>query len=665
MSSSSPLPHDDTEADLAETLAAEYLARTSAGEELDLELFVEERAGPELRARVIDLAHLGLGTTALLPRPVGPGLSLNGRYRVERLIGEGGMSRVYLARDESLGRRVAIKVTHSIGRDEVLRQEALRQEMRALSALDHPNIVPLYDTGVDGEIAYLVTRYVEGQPLAAVLERARELLEREHGVGAMPRGAALWERALDLGPPQGKPSLLDGRDWCRVAARIALELARTLEAAHARGVVHRDLKPSNVVLEAGGHPVVLDFGLAGCADGVGGSASAKGGGADAAMTQRLFGSAPYLAPEQAERQRVGKDPRTDVYQLGLILYEMLVLGRAFPGDALSDVLVRVREGFFEAPRKRNPAVPRELEAICMRALERSPERRYRDAAALRSDLDAYLTGSAVPEALRASRIRAFARGARLALRRRPILTAAVAAGVLSAGMFLSVPRANAATIDLEPYVLRKDGVSTLLADGASVAPGDLLGVIVPGDRPRHLYVLSLFENDADGRRCAPMRLLFEHEISAPAARAEFGLAVDACGSSEHCPRVLCTQVEAHNRVEGLLIFSARERNEGLETWMSSLATAARWREPDPASRPPAGAGLIAAVETTNGVDLDKALQRLFETTRGSGASTFETTREQRDTALRALSAPRAWKAVRDLVPGVDCYKIECAVAEAR
>ncbi len=637
----------------ADELAAEFLVRRSEGEAVELDAFAARLADAGERARFAELVDLGRSAGALLPRALEAGDLLNGRYRVERLLGEGGMSRVFLARDDVLGRRVAIKVMHAMGRDEDLRQEALRQEMRALSTLDHPNIVPLYDTGVDGDLAYLVMRHVDGRSLDAVLERARELLEREQGVGAMPRGAALWERALELGAPQGQPSLLEGRDWCRVAARIVLELARTLEAAHARGVVHRDLKPSNVMLEAGGHPVVLDFGLAGCA-----------GSVDGAVTQRLYGSAPYLAPEQAEREQVGKDPRTDVYQLGLVLYEMLVLQRAFPGAALSDVLNRVREGWFDAPRKRNPAVPLELDAICMRALERSPERRYRDAGALRADLEAYVSGAAVPQALRAHRWRALARGTRLSLRRHPLLVGAAAVALaLGAGLLLrrDAP-ARFAPGDLQPYVLDTAGREVRLADGATVAPGDLLGVIVPGEARRYLYVLSVFENDADGRRCSPMKLLFADELSSRPERASFGLEVDACADGGQCPRVVCTQIEAHNRVEGLLIFSAREPRPALESWMSSLRESGDWLGERSSASLVADAGAPPAL---SGVDCDAALQRLFETTRGAGAQELRVTNAQREAALRQLRDPETWYVVHDLVPGVDFYKIECNVAGAR
>lgn len=640
----------------ADELAAEFLVRRAEGEAVELEAFAARLSDPRERARLAELVELGQSAGALLPRALEAGDLLNGRYRVERLLGEGGMSRVFLARDESLGRRVAIKVMHAMGRDEDLRQEALRQEMRALSTLDHPNIVPLYDTGVDGDLAYLVMRHVDGRSLASVLERARELLEREQGVGAMPRGAALWERALELGAPSGQPSLLEGRDWCRVAARIVLELARTLEAAHARGVVHRDLKPSNVMLEAGGHPVVLDFGLAGCA-----------GSVDGAVTQRLYGSAPYLAPEQAEREQVGKDPRTDVYQLGLVLYEMLVLQRAFPGAALSDVLNRVREGWFDAPRKRNAAVPVELDAICMRALERAPERRYRDAGALRADLEAYVSGSAVPQALRAHRWRALARGTRLSLRRHPLLVGAAAVALaLGTGLFVRSDAAPArfAPAELQPYVLDTSGREVRLADGATVAPGDLLGVIVPGETRRYLYVLSVFANDIDGQRCAPMKLLFADELSSRPERANYGLEVEACATVDSCPRVVCTQIEARNRVEGLLIFSAREPRPAFENWMASLHESSQWLGDGASASLVADARLGDNASALAGVDRDAALQRLFETTRGAGADELRVTNAQRESALRRLRDPETWYVVHDLVPGVDFYKLECRVAGA-
>lgn len=204
-----------------------------------------------------------------------------GPYRLEAQIGQGAMGAVYRAHDERLGRSVAIKMLHAA------EPTRLMAEARAAAAVEHPNIVAIHDCGAVRDIAYLAMELVEGETLRSILER-----------GPLPTA-----RARDL----------------------ALDLARGLAAAHARGVVHRDLKPANLVVTREGHLKILDFGLA-----------KRSGVApvDAIVAGTVQGTAGYMAPEQARGEAT--DARTDLFAAGAILFEMLTGRRAFDGDTYGE-----------------------------------------------------------------------------------------------------------------------------------------------------------------------------------------------------------------------------------------------------------------------------------------------------------------------------------------
>jgi serine/threonine protein kinase len=253
------------------------------------------------------------------------GEALAGRYAIEREVGQGGMATVYLARDLRHDRRVAIKVlreelARAIGADRFL------AEIRVTASLQHPHILPLFDSGSDGDLLWYVMPYVEGETLRARLTR-------------------------------------DGRLGADEAVRIAREMADALEHAHARGVVHRDVKPENVLLQ-GGHALVADFGVA--------LALEHAGGERLTRTGIAIGTPQYMAPEQAAGERA-IDGRADVYALGAVLREMLA------GD--SRVATRSRS----AARPRPDARP-SLDAAVQRALAPRPDDRFPSAAAFATAL---------------------------------------------------------------------------------------------------------------------------------------------------------------------------------------------------------------------------------------------------------------------------------------
>jgi serine/threonine protein kinase len=250
-----------------------------------------------------------------------------GGYEVESVVGAGGIGILYRARQVRLDRLVALKLIEpDVASDPVIR-ERLRREARTVAALDHPNVVPLYEAGEDGGSVYIVTRWVEGTELGTLIHRD--------------------------GP------LEPGR-----SARTAAQIAAALEAAHEKGLVHRDVKPSNVILTREDHVYLTDFGLAKRAETAPGLTRAD----------QMLGTVDYVAPEQIEGSE--PDARSDVYSLGCVLYEALTGAAPFAdqGGGMAKMWAQVNA---EPPpmRERRPDVPQALEDVMRRAMAKSPEAR--------------------------------------------------------------------------------------------------------------------------------------------------------------------------------------------------------------------------------------------------------------------------------------------------
>jgi serine/threonine-protein kinase len=286
-----------------------------------------------------------------------------GRYAVLGLLGRGGMGAVYRARDEQLGREVALKVLLAAADPGV--RERFAREARAVAALRHPGIVALLDAGDQGGVPYLALELVEGETLLRAIERGIE---------------------------------------SREAARIAAEVAAAVGHAHSHGIVHRDLKPANVLLEKDGRARVSDFGLARVVGDAGKALSAGG---------EVLGTPAYMSPEQAAGE--ASSELSDVYGIGAVLYEMLAGRPPHEGATPANVIFSVLQKDPPAPRSLNPKVHSDLETICQKALEKEPARRYASAGALALDLERFVRGEPIEARPQGAIARAWrrARGRRL------------------------------------------------------------------------------------------------------------------------------------------------------------------------------------------------------------------------------------------------------------
>jgi serine/threonine protein kinase/tetratricopeptide (TPR) repeat protein len=420
--------------------ADEYVARHPELAEEIRELFPAIVMLEELKPGAGDLTGVFTAEGGAAEGP--PRLERLGDFRILREVGRGGMGVVYEAEQESLGRRVALKVLPSHALADRHQQKRFEREARATARLHHTNIVPVYGVGEHAGMHYYVMQFIQGAPLDQVLaelKRLRKVRSTTTATLATPppaapqaptagapgseAGAAEVARSLLSGsfrpdepakpkdsgggprttspgplssegpgaPPTSLPgstvrlpgqsgptdAAASGRLYYLSVARIGIQVAEALEYANSQGIVHRDIKPSNLLLDHQGTVWVTDFGLA----------KALADGENLTHTGDIVGTLRYMAPERFTGQA---DARGDIYSLGLTLYELLVQRPAFAETDRNRLIHQVTHEDPAPPRKFNPDIPRDLETVVLKAIEREPGRRYPTAAALATDLKRFV-----------------------------------------------------------------------------------------------------------------------------------------------------------------------------------------------------------------------------------------------------------------------------------
>jgi serine/threonine protein kinase/Flp pilus assembly protein TadD len=359
--------------------------------------------------------------------PAEEGTRRLGDFRIVREVGRGGMGVVYEAEQISLGRRVALKVLPFAATLDPRQLQRFHNEARAAASLDHPHIVHVHAVGCERAVHFYAMQFIDGQTLAALISDLRRR-------GSPPANDAPRDAPPHVpGPPappaaetaaQGAISTLRAprdRDYFRRVAELGAQAAQALDHAHALGIVHRDVKPANLMVDGRGGLWVTDFGLAHIQSDT-----------RLTMTGDLVGTLRYMSPEQALSKRAVVDHRTDVYSLGTTLYELLTLEPAVTGTDRQELLRQIAFEDPTPPRRRNRAVPADLETIVLKAMEKNALDRYTTAKELADDLQRFLADRPIrarPAGL-AKRLRGWGR-------RHPAIVASAVAALLAAVAVLS------------------------------------------------------------------------------------------------------------------------------------------------------------------------------------------------------------------------------------
>ncbi|MBI3269086.1 MAG: protein kinase [Planctomycetes bacterium] len=305
---------------------------------------------PTLAPLLAEGAAPGFGggprTLPLMDAPAGgPEVRRLGKYEILAELGRGGMGVVYKAREPGIGRLVALKAMISTGGAEEAQVARFHREMKTASSLRHPAVVSIYDIGVENGLPYFTMDLIDGE-------------------------------TLDTKLAQAPIPLREGLEWIRV-------VADALEHAHRQGILHRDVKPSNIIIDRAGRPFLTDFGLA----------KEIGSSTRITLSGAVVGTPAYMSPEQADGAPL--DPRSDLYSLGAVMYEVLTRQRAFEGASPAAIIFQTLNRDPLPPRKVNPRIHRDVETICEKALQKEPSRRYASGAEMAQDIARFLAGEPI------------------------------------------------------------------------------------------------------------------------------------------------------------------------------------------------------------------------------------------------------------------------------
>jgi len=365
-SSTEPSPEND--GDRIEDALAGYIDRLNTGERIspDEVHFDHPTLGPEIVERLRAFAAAGGAIADGLPGTHASGetapLGALGDYKLRRQIGRGGMGVVYEAWQNSMDRRVALKVMPRAVAADTKAVARFIQEAQLAGKLSHPNIVHVHGMGVEEQVPYFAMEYVDGETLAQVLARIKDA-------------------APDTDTPFGKKESVVY--FGRLADAFA-DVADGLQHAHSKKVIHRDIKPSNLILDREGRLRILDFGLA-----------RQEGQESLTISGDFLGTPQYMSPEQARRRKIPVDHRTDVYSLGATMYEVLCGRPPFRGKDHADTLSQILERSPVEPRKINRHVPNDIQTIVLKCLRKEAGDRYGTSEAMAQDLHRFVRGDAI------------------------------------------------------------------------------------------------------------------------------------------------------------------------------------------------------------------------------------------------------------------------------
>ncbi len=397
----------------------EYLAACRAGQRPDMaELMAEHpEIADDLAACLASLDFLeNIAEQERLLVPHAPGENVNengngaglrrvegtlGDYRILGEIGRGGMGVVYEAHQISLNRRVALKILPFAAILDDRAKKRFQNEALAAAQLDHPHIVDVYGVGCERGVHYYAMRLIEGRSLADIVQHLREQLKSNPrytpsslaNLVSTARTAAATQPTTGDTPSSPAPSPQSpapalrpklGRDYYRSIATLGMHVAEALDHAHEQGVLHRDIKPANLMLDAAGKVWITDFGLA-----------RIDSAASLTHTGDLLGTLRYMSPEQALAKRIPIDHRSDIYSLGVTLYELLTLQPAFDSENRGELLRQVAFEEPSRPRKLDPQIPLDLETIILKAIEKNPADRYATSHMLVDDLREFLANKPI------------------------------------------------------------------------------------------------------------------------------------------------------------------------------------------------------------------------------------------------------------------------------
>jgi WD40 repeat protein/serine/threonine protein kinase len=431
-------------------LIDEVSRQLEAGELVDLDAFIAAHPEREEKLRLVlpalaVLADLGRSASREPSSAVAAADSLGdlGDYRIVREIGRGGMGVVYEAIQISLNRRVALKVLPFAGALDAHHLARFRLEAQAAAQLHHTNIVPVFAVGSERGVHYYAMQYIEGKTLADLIRELGGLkgpdhpgepediipspLEGEGGPEGRMRGS---QHSQERGSKSTSPPSPRTRAFFRTVATLGIQAADALEHAHRHGILHRDIKPANLLVDVQGNLWITDFGLA-----------RDGDDASLTLSGDVLGTLRYMSPEQALSRRAIVDQRTDIYSLGVTLYETLTLRSPFEGRDRQETLRKISEDEPRPPRLLNRSIPRDLETIVLKAISRDVSDRYATAEDLADDLRRFLDHRPI----RARRPSLWVRSKKLARRHRVAvisLSSLLVLGGLAAGVMVAQQRHN-------------------------------------------------------------------------------------------------------------------------------------------------------------------------------------------------------------------------------